>query len=162
MGDVGVASGQIQARVLPSMTKPFEHAWNQPILGHGIGMGSNVGAQRLGVDGFVLGENSWEVVFGELGPVLGYVFVFWRIALVIWLLRLALQAARRGNQVPLILAGCSLFSLLQGQLNQPTGLGFIVLTSGLTLAACNSNFPKPAVVRDAIPMTPGSSFLPTA
>jgi len=137
VGDSGIAAGQIQGRVLPGFTEPFERLGNLPILGYGIGMGSNVATQRLGLKSFVLGEGGWDVSFGELGPVLGLVFVFWRIALAIWILRLALQAATRGNQLPLILAGCSFLELIQGQLSQPTGLGFIVFQSGLTLAACN-------------------------
>ena len=142
-GDVGVAAGVIEDRVLPGFTEPFERLAHAPILGHGIGMGSNVGAQRLKVDNLVLGEGGWDISFGELGIVLGLVFVLWRIALSFWILRLSLRAAAAGNQLPLILAGCSFFPLLQGQISQPTALGFIVMTAGLTLAAFKSSFPKP-------------------
>jgi hypothetical protein len=37
----------------------------------------------------------------------------------------------------LILTGATFLDVLLGQLSQPTGLGFIVLGAGLTLAACN-------------------------
>ena len=100
-------------------------------------MGSNVGAQRLGGSNLDLGEGGWDVSFSEMGVLLGLVFVIWRISLTIWILRLALKAAVLGNQLPLILSGCSLHLLMQGQISQPTGLGFIVLLGGLTLAACN-------------------------
>jgi hypothetical protein len=147
VGDLGIAAGQIQGRVLPGFTTPFEHLANVPILGYGVGMGSNVGAQRLGNIPMVLGEGGWEVSFGELGLVLGLAFVIWRIALAIWILRLALLAATRGNQLPLILAGASFLTLMQGQLSQPTGLGFIVVTSGFTLAAFNSGYQKATTFR---------------
>ena len=147
VGDLGIAQGQIQGRVLPSLITPFQHLANVPLLGYGIGMGSNVGAQRLGTDTFVLGEGGWEVIFGELGPVLGLVLVVWRISLSFWILRLALHAVARGNQLPLILAGASVFILLQGQLSQPTGLGFIVVLTGLTLASFNSGSPKGSISR---------------
>ena len=114
-------------------------------------MGSNVGAQRLGTVAMVLGEGGWEVSFGELGPVLGLAFVIWRIALAIWILRLALSAATRGNQLPLILAGVSFLTLMQGQLSQPTGLGFIVVTSGFTLAACNTGYQSESMLRSQYP-----------
>ena len=137
VGDTGVALGQIRGRVLPGFTEPFERLANTPILGYGIGMGSNVGAQRLGGSNLDLGEGGWDVSFSEMGVLLGLVFVIWRISLTIWILRLALKAAVLGNQLPLILSGCSLHLLMQGQISQPTGLGFIVLLGGLTLAACN-------------------------
>ena len=137
VGDTGIALGQIQGRVLPGYIEPFERLANAPFLGYGIGMGSNVGAQRLGWGNLDLGEMGWDVNFGELGLVLGFVFVLWRIALSLWIMRTALQAAGVGNQVPLILASTSVFLVMSGQLAQPTNLGFIVLLGGLTLAACN-------------------------
>ena len=137
VGDTGVVVGQIQGRVLPDITGPFQNLGNAPILGYGIGMGSNVGAQRLGTHNFELGEGGWSISFGEMGLVLGLVFVIWRIALSFWILRLALQAAALGNQTPLILGGISIAIIMLGQLAQPTGLGFLVLLGGLTLAARN-------------------------
>jgi hypothetical protein len=141
VGDVGIATGQLQKRVLPSFTQPFSYLDNIPLLGNGIGMGSNVGAQRLGDGkGFLLGEGGWDVSIGELGPVLGLPFIFWRVALAFWILRLALRAASRGNRLPLILVGASFLDVMASQLSQPTGLGFTVLSGGLTLAACNSDY----------------------
>jgi hypothetical protein len=54
------------------------------------------------------------------------------------MLRLALRAAVQGNRMPLILLGASFIPVLNGQLSQPTGLGFFVLSGGLTLAALNT------------------------
>lgn len=161
VGDSGVVAGQLQGRVLPGLTTPFENLGNLPFQGYGIGMGSNVGAQRLGLDGFALGEGGWEVNLGELGLVLGLSLVFWRIALATWILNLALQAAIRGNQLPLILAGCSLYYLMIGQLSQPTGLGFIVVQAGLTLAACNTRTLRPGIPTRSIIEASGSSPVPT-
>ena len=144
VGDVGIATNQLQNRVLPGFTQPFSDLDRIPLLGNGIGMGSNVGAQRLGDGkGFLLGEGGWEVSIGELGPVLGLPFILWRVALAFWILRLALRAASRGNRLPLILVGASFLDVMSGQLSQPTGLGFMVLSGGLTLAACNSEYQAP-------------------
>ena len=144
VGDVGIATNQLQNRVLPGFTQPFSDLDRIPLLGNGIGMGSNVGAQRLGDGkGFLLGEGGWEVSIGELGLVLGLPFIFWRVALAFWILRLALRAASRGNRLPLILVGASFLDVMSGQLSQPTGLGFMVLSGGLTLAACNSEYQAP-------------------
>jgi hypothetical protein len=144
VGDMGIATNQLQNRVLPGFTKPFSDLERIPLLGNGIGLGSNVGAQRLGDGkGFLLGEGGWEVSIGELGPVLGLPFILWRVALAFWILRLALRAASRGNRLPLILVGASFLDVMSGQLSQPTGLGFMVLSGGLTLAACNSEYQAP-------------------
>lgn len=138
VGDLGIVSNQLEKRVLPGFISPFRNLENLPFLGYGIGMGTNVGARRLsGQVGFLLGEGGWEVSLGELGLPLGLAFVIWRIALTFWIMRLALRAAARGNRLPLILAGSSLLTVMMGQLSQPTGLGFLVLSGGLTLAALN-------------------------
>ena len=42
VGDAGIAAGQIQGRVLPGFTEPFERLARTPILGYGIGMGMGV------------------------------------------------------------------------------------------------------------------------
>jgi hypothetical protein len=136
VGDVGVATSQIRNRVLPGFTTPFSRLDSAPFLGYGIGMGSNVGAQRLtGELRFMLGEGGWDTSLGEMGPLLGLAFILWRVALSLWMLQLSLQAAVRGNRIPLVLAGASLLAVLSGQISQPTNLGFIVFSGGLTLAA---------------------------
>ena len=67
VGDVGVVQSQLQGRVLSGYTAPFAHMGSYSFLGSGLGLGSNVGVQRLGLQGFALGEGGWEVSFGELG-----------------------------------------------------------------------------------------------
>jgi hypothetical protein len=137
VGDVGVANYQLQNRVLAGFTAPLANLEAVPFAGYGIGIGTNVGAQRLSGDlAFLVGEGAWEASLNELGLPLGLAFLFWRLAFALWLLRLALRQALRGNRLPLILLAASL-GVLDGQLGQPTGLGFLVLNSGLTLAACN-------------------------
>lgn len=150
-GDLGIVTNQLQTRVLPGFVTPFSNLDAVPLLGYGIGMGSNVGAQRLsGQPAFLLGEGGLEATLGELGLLLGLAFLLWRLALVVWILRLSLQAAIRGNRLPLILTGCSALPLLSGQLSQPTALGFVVLAAGLNLAAFNG------------PVTPNPSSAPKA
>lgn len=137
-GDVGVAAFQLQNRVLPGFTEPLSKLDEVPLAGYGIGIGTNVGAQRLssGIS-FLVGEGAWEANLAELGLPLGLAFLLWRVALTCWILRLALRAALQGNNLPLILTGASFMNVLNGQVSQPTGLGFVVLSAGLTLAACN-------------------------
>ena len=138
VGDVGVAAFQLQNRVLPGFTQPLARLDDVPLAGYGIGIGTNVGAQRLSGDlTFLMGEGAWVANLSELGLPLGLSFLLWRLALAFWILRLALRAAVKGNRLPLILTGASFLVVLGGQVSQPTGLGFLVLSAGLTLAACN-------------------------
>jgi len=130
--------GLLQGRVLSSFTAPLSNLLNFSIFGLGTGIASNVGAQRLaGQLIFLVGENSWGAILGELGLILGILFIVWRVRLSLYTLRLALLQASHSNRIPLILCGASFMLLLNGQLTQPTNVGFIVLTSGLTLVSCN-------------------------
>lgn len=138
VGDLGVASSQIQGRFLPGFTTPFSRVDNTPFLGYGIGLGSNFAAKRLtGKVDFLMGEGGWDRDIGELG-LLGLLLILWKISITLWMLQLSLRAAARGNRVPLVLMGASFLSILGGQLSQPTALGFTVFSSGLTLASLKS------------------------
>jgi hypothetical protein len=161
VGDLGIVSYQLQKRVLPGFTTPLSNLDHLPLWGYGIGMGSNVGARRLtGQMGFVLGEGGWEVTMGELGVPLGLGLIFWRIGLTLWILHLALQAAAKGNRLPLILFGSCFLPVLGGQLSQPTSLGFIVVSGGLTLAALNPGAPaSPTKPHREVTVTPSPDHL---
>jgi hypothetical protein len=135
---LGGALGVVENRILPEYSKAFNNLDQIPLLGYGIGMGTQVGSQRLaGGSGFQLGEGSWESSIGELGLVLGIPFLIWRVSFSFYVLRVALRSALQRKLLPLIFAGSSVLPLLSGQLGQPTGLGFIVLSAGLTLASAS-------------------------
>jgi hypothetical protein len=155
----GGAVGVFQTRVLSGFTSPLSQLEAVPLLGYGIGIGTNVGAQRLtGQRGFVVGEDAWEASLSELGALLGPAFLVWRVVLGLWLLRLSVLAALRANPLPLIMAGSSLLGVISGQLSQPTGLGFIVVSAGLTLAACKCSAPRPGF-RIQLPQPPQAASL---
>ena len=131
--------GVIQNRVLGGYTTAFENRDATPILGMGIGMGTNVGAQRLaGERTFLIAEGSWEAILGELGLPLGFMFIAWRVALAWFLLQLSLRSAAQGNSLPMMFLGASLFWVISGGLSQPTSLGFLVVSAGLTWASANT------------------------
>ncbi len=136
-----------QSRVLGGFTQPLSTLDNVRFLGYGIGIGSNVGAQRIGgAMEFLVGEDGWESTLGEMGVPLGLAFLAWRVALAFSMLKQALQSALQGNRLPLILAGSSLLPLVNGQIGQPTNLGFILFSAGLTLAACNAGSPSKTIL----------------
>lgn len=136
-GDEGF-KGVLSKRVGSPTSGIFETAAKAPILGMGIGLGTNIGAMRIaGTKKFMVSEDAWGSVLGELGPILGLALIALRVCLALWLLRLGIRQARSGNTLPLILGGYALANVLLGQTSQPTALGFLVVGAGLMLAACN-------------------------
>ena len=135
----GDAWGSLGSRVTTGFTSPFALMMDVPFFGHGIGVGSNVGAKLLsGGTGFLLSENEWERAMLELGPILGMSFIFMRIALFIMLGRVAWRALReRGDVLPMLIWAASVPPLLLQQWSQATQLGFAVFDAGLVLAAVN-------------------------
>lgn len=130
--------GVLQNRVGDSTVGAVADAFNSPLLGYGIGLGTNFGATRVaGKRAFLVGEGSWPTTIGELGPILGIILLGLRLALAGLLLRRAVLQAKRSNALPLILGGYALVVVVMGGTAQPTGLGFLVLGAGLMLAACN-------------------------
>ena len=134
-----------------------------PFLGYGLGIGTNAGAKFLtGRVMFLLSEGEWSRIFLESGPVLGGTFVLWRCALVIGLGVLCVRSVRAGNLLPLLLFSSCFILLGNGQLGQPTILGFTVFASGLALAARkldtdNDSPAELATVPAAAPRVPRSS-----
>jgi hypothetical protein len=136
-------TGGIGARFLRSFTSAFGMFNQVPFFGHGIGMGTNVGAVLLtGQRQFLLAEFEWDRILMESGVLLGPLYILLRIAIVFSMARRVLGALRRQNALPiLIFAACAL-SVVNGAFGQSTALGFAVLGAGLCLAA--GNFGPPA------------------
>lgn len=144
---LGGSVGVFQRRVLGNFTGPLDNLESISLAGNGIGIGTSIGSQRLGEGvAFLVGEGAWQVTLGEMGLPLGLAFLIWRVSLLFWLSRLSFRQALRGNRLPLIMLGSSFLLVVSGQLSQPTGLGFVVIATGLTLAACNINSdPEPTL-----------------
>jgi hypothetical protein len=136
-GEEGV-QGVLEKRVGGTTFGAVANAFEAPLLGHGIGLGTNVGAMRAaGKRTFLLGEGAWPVMIGELGPIFGLVMIGLRLALAVTLLQRSWKQAKRGNALPLVLMGYALAPIAIGGTAQPTALGFLVVGAGLMLAACN-------------------------
>jgi len=107
-----------------------------PFLGYGLGVGTNAGAKFLtGQNTYLLHEGEWSRVFLESGPVLGVAFIVWRCAMVGWIGLLCIRSVKQGDTLALLLFSSAFLPLISGQFGQPTLMGFVVLTTGLALAA---------------------------
>ncbi len=85
--------------------------------------------------GFLLAEGEWARVFLEIGPVLGFFYIIFRISICVYLFKVAASSARSGNFLPMLLFGSCFLLIITGQFGQATTLGFTVFIAGLTLAA---------------------------
>ncbi|WP_438481968.1 hypothetical protein [Oleiharenicola lentus] len=144
-----VAWGGVLNRTVNGFTNPAYFLKIAPLLGHGIGSGSNVGARLTsGEVGFNLAEEEWGKVLLELGPLVGSGFIIFRIILTGWLGWVSWRALRRDrNALPLLIFAAMALTILQGQWAPPTVLGFAVTGAGLLLGACNPRRDDPGAKR---------------
>ena len=123
-------------RIFGDFTSSLTASRDAPFFGHGLGMGTNVGARLVsGRVYFQLAEDEWSRIVLENGVLLGYAYLFLRMAIVFQLFGYATRAARRDMFFPLLLFGCCFLLILTGQVGQSTTMGFLALGGGLTLAA---------------------------
>jgi hypothetical protein len=121
-----------------------------PLFGHGIGMGSNVGAHfTTGQMGFQLAESEWAKIVLELGPILGWGFILFRC----WLTGSLLLGGWKSitlekDSLAWLLCGACILPVISGQWAPPTILGFAVFGAGLAFAAAKS--PPPGVEADMV------------
>src|ERR1700736_5343506 len=137
VAETTVVGGLID-RMVHEFTDPFFYMSKIPLTGHGLGLGTAGGARFLtGQGAILLTENEWGRIIAESGPILGLMFIAWRVALAGKLLVGSLRALKLGEVLPILLFFCAFLAVLNGQLGQPTTLGFAVVLAGLCLAATN-------------------------
>jgi hypothetical protein len=133
--ETSITKGML-TRTAEQFTEGLTNLDKFPAGGWGLGIGTNVGAHFLvGGPAFILSENEWTRVLYESGPFLGLAFLLWRTILVVYLGYSSLGALSRGSPLPILLFSSAFVVLLNGQLGQPTSLGFAVVLSGLCLAS---------------------------
>jgi hypothetical protein len=134
----GIREGVV-VRLVDEVTKPFSVAADAPLLGYGIGMGTVAGARlATGKMGFALAESELARIVLELGPVLGFLFIGWRLWLALLLVVKNWHCARTdGDVLPWMLTGACVLLVVNGQWGPATNLGFAVFGAGLALAAGN-------------------------
>ena len=112
-----------------------------PLLGFGLGLGENASSQLgLTIGGLVpltIAETDWARHIVDLGPVLGLLFIGYRVTLVLWIGRLTLMHARRhADPLPFMLFAFLAQTLLLGQIaGHGTANGYCWIFLGLCLAA---------------------------
>lgn len=147
-------------RGVSGFTDPLLLVADTPLLGRGLGMGTNAGSALIsgGQATYLLAEGEWARVILESGPVIGLAYLLLRLVLVAGLVGSGMRLARYGNPLPLLLLSACVTLLLNGQFGQPTELGFAVLGGGLTLAAMR--VPALAPLTNSVPVdAPGAQAI---
>lgn len=110
----------------------------EPFFGYGIGMGTNVASSLLstsGDRGFLIAEEEWARLIGEMGLLLGLAVILIRLGLMAKITLASYRQLAQGQFLAWLLVSFGLLVLPQGQWAQPTSLGFSTLLGGLMLAA---------------------------
>jgi hypothetical protein len=141
METAGEAEGGAQSilldRYLGGMLTPLSNAMDNPFFGYGVGMGTNVGAQLLrgNTNGYLIAEDEWGRVIGEMGPLLGLLVIGLRFSVVWKMGTESYQRVKKGDLLPWILISFCFMLVLQGQWAQPTSVGFSTVVGGIILAS---------------------------
>lgn len=131
----GGLEGVFLDRFLGGMYGAFTNE-NASFWGHGLGMGTNVGAKLMTGDRtFLISEFEWGRLVGEMGFILGFFVVLIRGGVVLQLIKDSWIAIEQKNILPWMLLSFGMILILQGQWAQPTALGFSVLLGGITIAS---------------------------
>ncbi|CAH1001338.1 hypothetical protein LEM8419_02239 [Neolewinella maritima] len=137
----GGLEGTLGDRFLGGLIGAFTGEKGFPWYGAGLGLGTNVGASLYGrANEFVVAEEEWKRVAGEMGPFLGIPVILLRVILGAHLSLASLRALlTRDNALPFMLLSFSLLQVLQAAWASPTTLGFSILAGGLTIASLNDS-----------------------
>jgi hypothetical protein len=145
-------------RILGWFLDPFALSPEAGLLGKGVGLGTNAASILLtGTPQFLLAENEWARVVLEAGPLLGFSFLAYRVWVAGGMAVRAAGAAKQQHLLAWLLAWDACRSLINEQMSPPTQLGFMVLVSGLCLAAMPAQRSAFAVERRATSEQPPHS-----
>jgi hypothetical protein len=158
--DTTVVKGMIE-RTISGFTEGLKVLDKLPLAGYGLGIGTAGGARFLvGRAAFLLAENEWSRVLLESGPILGLAFLLWRTALTFRLGYTSVVLLRRGAILPILIFASGFVALLNGQLGQPTNLGFAAFLNGLCLAATQMKKPDTGVIASNVTNEPAPKRIP--
>lgn len=141
----GGMTNSIMDRVFGGMLSAVENSNNLPFFGQGLGMGTNAGAAMLTGERstFLIAEEEWPRLVGEMGFVLGIFILLIRIIFCVDIFVRSYSRIKKGNILPWLLLSVGLLIILRGQWAQPTVLGFSTLVGGLILASVKNDSSKP-------------------
>jgi len=118
------------------LVAPYYYSLWTGTFGNGLGTATRAGAALGG--GMGGAEIGWSRNILESGPILGCLFILWRIWIIKDLLLVSLKAVKNNSYLSIFLWGAAAPILLFTPLGQPTNLGFAAFGCGLCLTAATS------------------------
>ena len=135
----GGLRGTLGNRFLGSMTGSFSNFIDLPFFGYGMGMGTNAGSQLLtGKVNFLIAEEEWPRLIGEMGTLLGIFAILIRVGLSIKITAACYRKLKINESLAWMVLSFEILLLVKGQLGQPVSLGFFTMGGGLVIAALKS------------------------
>jgi len=145
----------VRGRVLG---ETLEFTWlipDAPLLGYGLGLGGNAAniLKASNTATVPYSETDWAHQIVDLGPLLGVLFIIYRVVFTAWLAAEAFAGTRRtGNPLPALLFGYVGIVLLQGQITgNGVENGFCWLYVGFCMAAARMSAATESRAADAAP-----------
>jgi hypothetical protein len=136
----GGIKGTVIDRFLGSFLLGFNNDEILPFWGFGLGIGTNAGAALLTGDRrFLVAEEEWARIIGEMGLIMGLLFLIVRTTFIVNLLIRSFKAIKNENILPWMLLSSGFMLILRGQWAQPNTLGFATLLGGLIIGSLRSN-----------------------
>ena len=135
----GGVEGTLVERILGGNAGAIARAGLEAPWGYGIGLGTNVGAfLTTGTRHiYLVGENEWERIFGELGLIIGTIALLCRLVLGVHMGVKSFGRLLGKDALPWILLSFAIPQLYFGQWAPPMNLGFGILVPGLLIASLN-------------------------
>jgi hypothetical protein len=146
----GGLKGTLGDRFLGGMVSALSDSADMPFFGYGLGMGTNAGSVLLqgGTERtFLIAEQEWGRVVGEMGPLLGVLVIVIRLVLCIKISLASYYKLAVNDFLPWMLLSFGVLNVLQGQWAQPTALGFSTLIGGLMIASLRDAKPANRLAR---------------
>jgi hypothetical protein len=132
--DGGILEG-IYTRLIVGSLSPIDRIFEFPLFSGRLGMGTNAGAMLLrGNTGYLIDEGEVGRIIGESGAIIGMLIVGLRLTLSVSMFTRSFAKTRQNELLPWLFYSIVGFTFVQGQMGQPTQLGFMVLVGGFLLA----------------------------
>lgn len=136
LGPSGTMKEAILSRFLSEFSNAAKDAFEAPAMGYGLGLASNVGAAlTVRSLGFLLAETEWERTVMEMGGVAAFIWLGTRTIFGGYLYWRCWGVVKARRPLAWLLLGTECLAIFNGVVSQTTNLGFLVVTTGLCLAA---------------------------
>ncbi|RYY07396.1 MAG: hypothetical protein EOP43_03360, partial [Sphingobacteriaceae bacterium] len=129
----GAIKGTLGNRFVTGLTRGFSDTYDLPYFGYGVGMGSKVGAMLLtgNSKAFLIAEDEWPRLVGEIGPLMGIIAILTRIIFAFQIAFACYKKLGENDLLPWMLLSFGFLAIAQMIWSQPTYLGFFVILGGL-------------------------------